>query len=131
MDLYEDTVLLSMIVSFFSTYMALMIGYYILIIVSRWKVYTKAGKPGWASIIPIYSDVVSYQIAGMSPWLLLLYLVPIVNIIAIPILMIVNHAKIASAFGKGVLFTLGLIFLTPIFYMILGFGSAEYNKENI
>ncbi len=94
-------------------------------IVCMWKIFTKAGKPGWASIIPIYNTVTLLQIAGMSPWLILLLLIPIVNIVVI-ILMYINLAK---AFGKSGGFAAGLIFLNVIFMGILAFGDAEYIGE--
>lgn len=98
----------------------------VLIIVSMWKVFTKAGKPGWAAIIPIYNTVVLFQISGLNPWLLLLYIVPFVNFIAIPVLMILANVKLAKAFGKGGGFAVGLIFLNAIFMPILAFSDAEY-----
>ena len=94
----------------------------ILMIVSVWKVFSKAGQPGWASIIPIYNVYVLCKIAGRPGWWLLLMLIPLVNFIIIIILCI----DIAKSFGKGVGFGIGLIFLPFIFYPILGFGSAQY-----
>ena len=94
----------------------------VLAIVALWKIFTKAGKPGWASIIPIYNVIVLFQIVGLNPLLVLLFLVPIANLVV----MIMALVKLAKAFGKGTGFALGLIFLGPIFYMILGFGDATY-----
>lgn len=91
-------------------------------IVCMWKVFAKAGKPGWASLIPIYNMVVMFQIAGMSPWMLLLMLLPIANII-VAIMLYINFAK---AFGKSGGFACGLIFLNPIFMAILAFDKSEY-----
>ena len=53
----------------------------ILVIVGMWKVFVKAGKPGWASIIPIYNVYVLLQIVGKPWWWLILMLIPIVNIV--------------------------------------------------
>src|SRR5678816_2027962 len=94
----------------------------VLIIVAMWKVFTKAGQPGWASIIPIYNLYVLCKIAGRPGWWLLLMLIPFVNIIIIIILCI----DIAKSFGNGVGFGLGMAFLGFIFWPILGFGSAQY-----
>ncbi len=102
---------------------ALLVG--IFSIVCMWKVFTKAGKPGWASIIPIYNMVVMFQIAGMSPWMILLMLVPIANVI-VAIMLYINFAK---AFGKSGAFAVGLIFLNIIFMAILAFDSSEYVGE--
>lgn len=99
---------------------ALIVG--VLSIVAMWKIFTKAGKPGWASIVPIYNMYVLFEIAGMSGWMFLLLLIPIANIIVTFML----YIKLAKAFGKGVGFGLGLIFLNTIFTLILGFDSSEY-----
>ena len=98
----------------------------VLEIVSMWKIYTKAGKPGWAAIIPVYNIVVLFQITGMNPWLILLLFVPFVNFIAMPVLMIMVYAKLAKAFDKSGGFAVGLIFLNVIFLPILAFSDAEY-----
>ena len=98
----------------------------VLSIIAMWRIFTKAGKPGWASIIPVYNMVVLFQIVGMNPWLLLLYIVPFVNYIASIVLMIMLCIKLAKAFGKSSGFAVGLIFLNTIFMLILGLGNAEY-----
>lgn len=94
----------------------------IAIIAGLWKMFTKAGKPGWASIIPIYNAIVLLEIAGKPIWWIILMLIPCVNII---ILILVN-IDLAKAFGKGTGFGIGLTFLPGIFHMILGFGDAKY-----
>jgi Family of unknown function (DUF5684) len=91
-------------------------------IASMWKIYTKAGQPGWAAIIPIYNLVVLHQIVGKPIWWIILYFIPIVGIV---IGIIVTHA-LSLSFGKGVGFTLGLIFLGFIFYPVLAWSDAQY-----
>ncbi len=91
---------------------------------AMWKVFEKAGKPGWAAIIPIYNAIVIIQIARKPTWWFLLYLIPLVNIV---IAVIVMH-NVARNFGKGVGFTLGLIFLGFIFFPLLAWGDAEYQQ---
>lgn len=98
----------------------------VLLIVAMWKVFVKAGKPGWAAIIPIYNVVVSFQIVGINPWLLLLYLVPFVNFVAMFVLQIMYCSRLAKAFGKSGGFAVGLFFLNVIFMPILAFSDAEY-----
>lgn len=92
------------------------------VIAGVWKVFVKAGKPGWASIIPIYNLVVLLEIAGKPVWWVLLYLIPFVNLIPA----IVVPIEVAKRFGKDVLFAIGLIFLPFIFYPLLGFSDAKY-----
>jgi positive regulator of sigma E activity len=94
----------------------------ILMIASFWRIFTKAGKPGWASIIPFYNIYVMLQIAGKPGWWLILYFIPLVNLI-IGIIVIV---ALAQSFGKGAGFAVGMIFLGIIFYPILAFGDARY-----
>jgi len=94
----------------------------LLIIVAMWKVFTKAGQPGWASLIPIYNLYIWCKIVGRPWWWILLMLIPLVNFIICIILCI----DLAKSFGKGVGFELGLAFLGVIFFPILGFGSAQY-----
>jgi len=91
-------------------------------IASLWKVFTKAGQPGWAAIIPIYNGIVLLQIAGKPIWWILLYFIPVVNIV---ISIIVMH-NISKNFGHGVGFTLGLVFLGGIFIPILAWGDSQY-----
>lgn len=107
-------------------YLAVLLVVYILAVIAMWKVFTKAGKPGWASLIPVYNMVVMYQIVGLNPWLLLLYLIPFVNWIAALVLSIMLNVKLAKVYGKSTGFAIGLIFLNPIFLLILGFGDAKY-----
>lgn len=94
----------------------------VLVIAGLWKTFTKAGQPGWAAIIPIVNIYFLLKIAGRPGWWLVLFLIPIVNIV----ISIIVYFDIARSFGKGVLFAIGLILLTPIFFCILGFGSAQY-----
>jgi hypothetical protein len=91
-------------------------------IASYWRVYQKAGKPGWASIIPIYNAIVLLEIVGRPWWWILLWLIPLVNIV-VGIIVILDLAK---SFGKGVGFALGIIFLTFIFIPVLAWGDAQY-----
>jgi ABC-type sulfate transport system permease subunit len=94
----------------------------IIVIVALWKIFEKAGKPGWASLIPIYNVIVLLEIIGKPLWWIILLLIPLVNIIfgiwAVNLL--------SKSFGKNEGFTIGLIFLPFIFYPILGFGDAKY-----
>jgi len=96
----------------------------VLMVVSWWKIFTKAGEPGWASIVPIYNIFVWLRIAGKPGWWILLLFIPLVNIV----ISIFVAAGLAKAFGKGVGFVVGLILLPFIFYLILAFGSDEYRN---
>lgn len=99
----------------------------VLMIISMWKVFSKAGQPGWAAIVPIYNVIVMLQIAGKPVWWIVLFFVPIANIIVA----ILALAGLAKAFGKGAGTVIGLIFLPIIFWPILGFGSAQYGVGEV
>ena len=95
----------------------------IITIIFEWKVFTKAGKPGWAVLIPVYNLVVMFEIASMPVWNILLLLIPFVNIYIL-IRMFVN---ISRNFGKPGMFALGLFFFPVIFWGILAFDNSTYN----
>ncbi len=94
-----------------------------LFIIPQWKINTKAGKPGWAILIPIYSTLVRLEMIGKPWWwILIMFFVPIINIVFL--IWFLN--LLVKSFGKGVGFTIGMILLPFIFIPILGYGSAEY-----
>lgn len=92
------------------------------VVVGMWKMFAKAGQPGWAAIVPIYNIYILTKIVGRPWWWLIMMFIPFVSIIFAIIMMI----DLAKSFGKGTGFGIGLAFLTPIFIPILGFGSAQY-----
>ncbi len=87
-----------------------------------WKVFEKAGEPGWAAIIPIYNLYVLIRVSGNAWWWLLLLFIPVINLLAT----IKISIDVAGKFGKGILFGLGLTFLSFVFYPLLGFGNYRY-----
>lgn len=94
----------------------------VFILVGMWKVFEKGGKPGWAVLIPIYNLYCLYEIAFGVGWLFLLTFIPCVG----AVISIILQFKLAKAFGKGIGFGFGLLFLSPIFYIILGFDESYY-----
>ncbi|HEX4876855.1 MAG TPA: DUF5684 domain-containing protein [Chitinophagaceae bacterium] len=94
----------------------------VFLIAAQWKVFVKAGQPGWAAIIPIYNIYIMTKIGGKPGYWTLLCLIPLVNIVFI----IWLYNMISKSFGKDEGFTAGLILLGFIFWPILGFGSAKY-----
>lgn len=97
----------------------------IVYIISLWKLFTKAGQPGWAAIIPIYNMIVILKIAGRPVWWIFLLLIPLVDIFVLAVVSL----DIARNFGKGVIFGIGLFLLPEIFYPILAWGSARYHRS--
>jgi hypothetical protein len=105
------------------TIIIIYVAIFVLLIVSQWKVFTKAGKPGWACLIPIYNIIVLLEIIGKPWWwLLLLLFIPVVNIVFAIWMM----NLLSKSFGKSEGFTVGMVLLPFIFVPILGFGDATY-----
>ncbi len=100
----------------------IVLGIIIAYIAGRWKIFEKAGQPGWAAIVPIYSSIVFLKIIGKPWWWLPLSLIPPIGLIWA----IWGANMAAKSFGKDSGYTVGLIFLPFIFYPILGFGDAKY-----
>ena len=98
------------------------LGLLVLLVATFWKIFEKAGQPGWAAIVPIYNIYIMLKIGGKPGWWLLLMLIPVVNII-FGIWMI---NMISKSFGKDEGFTVGLILLGIVFWPILAFGDAKY-----
>ena len=94
----------------------------VLLIVAMWKIFQKAGKPGWAAIVPFYNVYTIFEITWGSGWRFLMLLIPFYNII----LAIQTQVKLARAFGKSGGFAVGLIFLPYVFQPILGFDGSAY-----
>ena len=91
----------------------------VITIISMWKVFKKANKPGWAAIIPIYNIIVMLEIAELPMWYIALYCIPFANIYA----MIKTYIEVAHKFGKSTGFGVGMAFLSPIFLAILAFSK--------
>ena len=94
----------------------------IAVLIGTWKVFVKAGKPGWGAIVPLYNLYCLFDMSFGKGWMFLLLLIPIVDIV----ILIMMYVKLAKAFGKGTGFAVGLILLPFIFMPILGYGDAEY-----
>lgn len=130
-------------------YLVVALAWWILQIIANWRIFTKAGEAGWKSIIPVYSDYVSYKIAWQTGYFWLTVILSVISSVAqgfaepnadnmmiltivsliriiMAIISIMYSVKLARAFGRGIGFAIGLIFLQPIFMLILGFGDDQY-----
>jgi hypothetical protein len=94
----------------------------LIVIIAWWKIFEKAGQPGWKAIIPIYNAYVLLKIVGKPGWWLLLFFIPFVNIV----FLIWTYNMLSKSFGKDEAFTVGLILVGFIFFPILAFGNAQY-----
>lgn len=110
--------LMAMLGAFALVYLAILV----VMIISGWKIFTKAGKPGWAVIVPIYNIIVFLEIVNKPVWWIILLFIPIVNFI---ILIILTH-RLSLSFGQGVGFTILLLLVGIIGYPVLAFGDYKY-----
>lgn len=95
---------------------------WVIMVIAHWKIYEKAGKPGWAAIVPIYNIIVLLEIVGKPIWWIFLFLIPCVNII----FAVWTVNLLSKSFGQSEGFTVGLLLLGVVFYPILGFGNYQY-----
>lgn len=107
---------------FFIIYMIIVFALVVFLIIAQWKMYEKAGQPGWACIIPIYNTLVLLKIVKKEWWWIFLFMIPFVNIV----IAIIVYVELAKVFGKPGSFALGLIFLPFVFIPVLAFGEAKY-----
>ena len=123
-EVFNAAMMLAMSTPTLIFYVIFMIALSVLMIASWWKVFKKAGEPGWAAIVPFYNLYIEFKIAFGNGWLFLLTLIPIINIVVTILL----PFKLAKAFGKSTAFGLGLLFIPVIFYPLLAFGDASYQN---
>ena len=152
------------------TTVAFIFIYYILVAIATWRIFKKAGEPGWKSLIPIYNLYIMYKIVGMRTWFWLTLAISIIasivwsldgslavitygtadelaafdwanhipSVVALFVTFVVGiwvsvlfNWRTSKAFGHGVGYFIGLLFLQPIFWLIIGFGSSKYHKKAI
>lgn len=94
----------------------------VLFVVGVWKIFDKAGQPGWAAIIPIYNLWILLKVVGRPGWWIILFFIPFVNFF----IWLLVSLDLAQSFGRGIPYALGLFFFPFIFTLILGFGDTPY-----
>ena len=100
----------------------LAIAAFVAMIAGVWKVFVKAGQPGWGCLVPIYNLILLLGMAGKPTWWIVLFLIPVVSLVVA----ILVSIEIAKKFGQSTGYGLGLAFLPMFFYPMLGFGSAQF-----
>jgi hypothetical protein len=118
----ESAGLASMFAGALFIIMAIVAVLVLIMVISTWKIYTKAGREGWESIVPVYNLYVMLLIARLPAWTIILYFIPIVNI---AFAFYVSY-KFVETFGKGIGYAIGCVFLPFIFYPMLAFGDSVY-----
>ena len=94
----------------------------IVLMAGQWRVFQKMGRRGWEGIIPGYNFYILFDMLYQNGWKVFMLLIPIYNII----LLIRLHMDLAERFNKSRGFGVGMALLAPVFYCIVGFGSAKY-----
>ncbi len=108
--------------AFMGAFMLIYFVIFLVVVISLWKIFEKAGKPGWAAIIPIYNIIVLLEIVGKPIWWIILLIIPVINIF---VFFYVAHL-LSKAYGKDVVMTILLFFLPFIGYPMLAFSDARY-----
>lgn len=128
---------IAIILGVFATVALILFVIYLLVAIGQWKLFKKAGKPGWAALIPVYNTYVLCQIVGVSPWWILVTFIAGVIAGMMPMLSFITTivsiyfgvliaVSVARSFGKSDGYAVGIYFLGFIFYLILGFGDSKY-----
>jgi len=105
-------------------YLIFVLAIAVVMLISMWKIFSKAGQPGWAILVPIYNTVTLLKVVRKPVWWILLMLIPFVNFIII----ILVYLELAKVFGKDTGFGLGIVFLPIIFLPMLAFSNSEYQQ---
>ncbi|MDA8606022.1 DUF5684 domain-containing protein [Flavobacteriales bacterium] len=124
----------SIIIGLISAYFGVTILIVLVFIIASWRLFSKAGKPGWAIIIPFYNLYIYTQIIQRPGWWILLYFsiaIPAVGALALVFLSIVDQLRLAKVFGRSAGFGVGLILLGWIFFPILAFSGSQYDAHRV
>jgi len=127
-------ILMTLLAGLITAYLAIVIPIVLIAIVAIWRVFTKAGQPGWAVLIPFYNLYVYSQVVKRPGWWMLLYfasIIPVVGSLAVLFVSIIDSLRLAKLFGKSSGFGVGIILLGVVFLPILAFGDADYDETRV
>ena len=127
-------ILMTLLAGLITTYLVIVIPIVLIAIVAIWRVFTKAGQPGWAVLIPFYNLYVYSQVVKRPGWWMLLYfasIIPVVGSLAVLFVSIIDNLRLAKLFGKSSGFGVGIILLGVVFLPILAFGDADYDETRV
>lgn len=127
-------ILMTLLAGLITAYLVIVIPIVLIAIVAIWRVFTKAGQPGWAVLIPFYNLYVYSQVVKRPGWWMLLYfasIIPVVGSLAVLFVSIIDNLRLAKLFGKSSGFGVGIILLGVVFLPILAFGDADYDETRV
>jgi hypothetical protein len=119
-----DSMGLGGLLALLGAYLIFVLAIAVVMLISMWKIFSKAGQPGWAILVPIYNMVTLLKVVRKPVWWILLMLIPFVNFIII----ILVYLELAKVFGKDTGYGLGIVFLPIIFLPMLAFSNSEYQQ---
>ncbi len=119
-----DSMGLGGLLALLGAYLIFVLAIAVVMLISMWKIFSKAGQPGWAILVPIYNMITLLKVVRKPVWWILLMLIPFVNFIII----ILVYLELAKVFGKDTGFGLGIVFLPIIFLPMLAFSNSEYQQ---
>jgi uncharacterized membrane protein YhaH (DUF805 family) len=122
----------SIVGAFFAVYFIALAVVYVLLVIALWKIFVKAGQPGWKALIPFYNYWTLCVIVGKPGWWSLLGFIPFVGWIGAIVVSILVGLELGKAFAKSTIFSVfGLVLFPFIGYLILGYGSSSYDKNRL
>jgi len=127
-------ILMTLLAGLITAYLAIVIPIVLIAIVAIWRIFTKAGQPGWAVLIPFYNIYVYSQVVKRPGWWMLLYfasIIPVVGSLAVLFVSIIDNLRLAKLFGKSSGFGVGIILLGVVFLPILALGDADYDETRV
>lgn len=134
MDFLHNPAMMEWFAVFIVAYAGFILTCLVFGIIVAWKIFVKAGQPGWAVLIPFYNLYIYTQIIRRPKWWILLYLsaiIPLLGALTVLVISIVDSLRMSRVFGKGDGFAVGLILLGFVFYPILAFGSDVYDGHQV
>lgn len=121
-------------VGLITTYLFFALGIALIFISAGWRLFSKAGQPGWAILIPFYNLYLYTQIIRRPQWWILLYFlgaIPILGALGVLFLSVIDSIRLAKVFGRSTEFGVGLILLNIVFIAILAFGKSDYDAFRV
>ena len=121
-------------VGLITTYLFFTLGIALIFISAGWRLFSKAGQPGWAILIPFYNLYLYTQIIRRPKWWILLYFlgaIPILGALGVLFLSVIDSIRLAKVFGRSTEFGVGLILLNIVFFAILAFGKSDYDAFRV
>lgn len=117
--------------AFFLIYSLVVLALSVVMIVAMWKVYKKAGQPGWASLVPFYNVYVLNKMTGRPEWFfwaaLASMLLMFVWIPVFYVFWLIWCLDLAKSFGRSATFgVVGLFLFGFVGWPMLGFGKDKY-----